>query len=99
MSPFVFDSNQVLEQYEALRRDVLAAGSSFDRGLGLSLFLTRGMSAWLTAVTALLPRSPRPVMISELALERLPVLAPSVRSDLTVMLADMVLACSVEVAG
>jgi len=98
MSLFVPDSNQVLEHYEALRRDVLAASSSFDRGLGLSLFLTRGMSAWLTAVTALMPRAPQPVMISESALERLPVLAPSVRSDLTAMLADMVLACSREVA-
>jgi hypothetical protein len=99
MNPLVLDSNPVLEQYEALRRDVLAAGSSFDRGLGLSLFLTRGMSAWLSAVTALMPRSPRPAMISGPAqFERMPVLAPSVRSDLTVMLADMVLACSVEVA-
>lgn len=99
MSPFVLDSNPVLEQYEALRRDVLASGSSVDRGLGLSLFLTRGMSAWLAAVTALMPRAPRPAMICEpLPFERLPVLAPNVRSDLTVMLADMVLACSVEVA-
>ncbi len=97
MSPFLVDSNQVLEQYEALRRDVLASGSSFDRGLGLSLFLTRGMSAWLAAITALMPRSPRPAIISGPApFERLPVLAPSVRSDLTVMLADMVLACSGE---
>jgi len=95
MSPFLLDSNQLLEQYEALRRDVLAVGSSFDQGLGLSLFLTRGMSAWVAAVTALMPRSPRPAMI----FEPRPVLAPSVRSDLTVMLAGMVLACSGEVAG
>ena len=100
MNPLVLDLKQVLEQYEALRRDVLAAGSSFDRGPGLSLFLTRGMSAWLTALTALMPRSCRPALISEAAqLERPPVLAPGVRSDLTVMLADMVLACSVEVTG
>ena len=99
MSPLVLDSNQVLEQYEALRRDVLAAGSSVDRGLGLSLFLTRGMSAWLAAVTALMPRSPRPAMSSApQPFERMPVLLPSLRSELTVMLADMVLACSVEVA-
>ena len=99
MNPCISDSNPVLEQYEALRRDVLAVGSSFDRGLGLSLFLTRGMSAWLTAVTALMPRSPRPAMISTPPqFERMPVLVPSVRSDLTVMLADMVLACSVEVS-
>ena len=99
MSPFVSDPNQVLEQYESLRRDALAAGASVDRGLGLSLFLTRGMSTWLTAMTALLPRSVRPAMISvPLPFERLPVLAPSVRSDLTAMLADMVLACSREVA-
>jgi hypothetical protein len=97
MNPFVPDSNQVLEQYEALRRDVLAMGSSFDRGPGLTLFLTRGMSTWLAAVTALMPRSPRPAISSEPPrFERLPALAPSVRSDLTVMLADMVLACSVE---
>ncbi len=99
MSPFVLDANQVLEQYEALRRDVLTVGSSFDRGPGLSLFLTRGMSAWLAAVTALMPRSPRSAMISAPPqFERLPVLESSVRSDLTVMLADMVLACSGEVA-
>ena len=99
MSPLVLDSNQVLEQYEALRRDVLATGSSVDRGLGLSLFLTRGMSAWLAAVTALMSRSPRPAMISApQQFERMPVLVPSLRSELTVMLADMVLACSVEVA-
>ena len=99
MSPYVSDSNQVLEQYEALRREALAAGSSVDRGLGLSLFLTHGMSAWLTAMTALMPRSVRPAMISvPPPFERMPVLAPSVRSDLTARLADMVLACSGEVA-
>lgn len=99
MNPFVRDGDHLLGQYEALRREALAAGSSVDRGLGLSLFLTRGMSAWLTAVTALMPRSTRPAMISELPrYDRMPVLAPSLRSDLTVMLADMVLACSMEAA-
>ena len=63
------------------------------------MFLTRGMGAWLVAVTALMPRSPRPAISEPPQFERLPVLAPGVRSDLTVMLADMVLACSVEVAG
>jgi len=100
MSPFIPEANQMLEQYEALRREALAAGSSAERGLGLSLFLTRGMTEWLAALAALLPRSPRPTMISAPSpFEQLPVLAPSLRSDLTVMLADMVLACSVEVAG
>ena len=100
MSSFVLDTKRVLEQYEALRRNVIDAGSSFDGGPGLSLFLTRGMSAWLTALTALMPRPHRPAMSSEPPqFDRLPVLAPGFRSDLTVMLADMVLACSVEVTG
>jgi len=100
MNPQVPDANRIVEQYEALRRDVLAAGSSFAHGPGLSLFLTRGMSAWLTALTALMPCSPRPALICRPAQpERPPVSAPGVRSDLTAMLADMVLACSVEVTG
>lgn len=99
MSPFIPEASQVLEQYEALRREALSAQGSVDRGLGLSLFLTRGMSEWLAALTALMPRSLRPAMSSAPPpFERWPVLVPSVRSDLTTLLADMVLACSVEVA-
>ena len=94
MSPFVPEAHQVLEQYEALRREALSADAAVERGLGLSLFLTHGMSAWLAAVAALLLRPSRAAEAAPF--ERMPVLVPSVRSDLTTLLADMVLACSVE---
>ena len=98
MSPFVPEANQVLEQYEALRREALRTDAAVDRGLGLSLLLTRGMSAWLAAVAALLPRPTRPARSADPPpFERMPVVVPSVRSDLTTLLADMVLACSFEV--
>jgi hypothetical protein len=40
-------------EYEDLRREALHAGSR--RGHGLALFLSRGMKAWLEALTALWP--------------------------------------------
>ena len=41
-------------EYEDLRQEALRAGSH--RGHGLALFLSRGMTAWLEALTALRPR-------------------------------------------
>ena len=72
-------------EYEDLRR--LALQNS-PRGHGLALFLSRGMMAWLEALTALRPRP---------ALQSGPqdsVDLPSVlRPDLTTLLANMVLSC------
>ena len=42
------------QEYENLRQEALQAGSR--RGHGLALFLSRGMMAWLEALTALMPQ-------------------------------------------
>jgi hypothetical protein len=74
------------QEYENLRLEALQA--SAHRGHGLALFLSRGMMAWLEALTAL--RS-RPLLRST---PQEPFDLPSVlRPDLTTLLANMVLSC------
>jgi hypothetical protein len=74
------------QEYENLRREALQTGSR--RGHGLALFLSRGMTAWLEALTAL---RTRPVVKS---VSHESVDLPSVvRPDLTMLLANMVLSC------
>ena len=84
------------EQYEALRREAIDTGALGRRGHGLSLFLTRGMPAWLTALATLTPRRTESADSQQehLPSERSPVLPSCARSEWTVVLADMVLACS-----
>lgn len=91
------DRSSVLEQYEALRLQALEGNGRGMCGHGLALFLSRGMSAWISALTALacppsLPRCEREGSVVSLA--ELPLMA---RSDLTVLLAGMILACQEEV--
>ena len=70
-------------EYEDLRRQAFQTSS---RGHGLALFLSRGMMAWLEALTALASRRIAPPSES--------VDIPSlVRPDLTTLLANMVLSC------
>jgi len=73
-------------EYENLRREAFQARSHC--GHGLALFLSRGMMAWLEALTAL---GSRPVSKGAQC-ESVDVLAV-VRPDLTALLADMVLSC------
>jgi hypothetical protein len=73
-------------EYEDLRREALQAGSR--RGHGLALFLSRGMKAWLEALTSLRPR-PVTKSTSQESVD----LPPVVRPDLTTLLANMVLSC------
>jgi hypothetical protein len=74
------------QQYEDVRREALRVDSR--RGHGLALFLSRGMMAWLEALTALKPRAGLPAMTREA------VDLPSIlRPDLTTLLANMVLSC------
>jgi hypothetical protein len=74
-------------EYEDLRRQALQTSS---RGHGLALFLSRGMMAWLEALTALASR-PRP--IAQSASSESVDLPSVVRPDLTTLLANMVLSC------
>lgn len=91
--PFRSDSSYMADQYEALRKQVLEANSALHRGHGLALFLARGMAGWLAAFAALAPSAERPCRPSEgRSLGCRMNLPPSVQSDLTSVLADMVLA-------
>lgn len=73
-------------EYENLRQESLQPDAR--RGHGLALFLSRGMMAWLEALTAL---KPRPVV--ESAHEPSVDLPSVLRPDLTTLLAGMVLSC------
>jgi hypothetical protein len=97
MTPWGGDPHYVFEQYEALRRE---ARTAVRGGHGLTLFLTRGMPAWLAALTAL---APRPAMAAG---DRAtgppdagPCLASGVRTELIAVLAGMVLGCAGEERG
>lgn len=94
------DSAYVRDQYEALRREALTGDPFGPRGHGLALFLSRGMPAWLAALSMLTPRHApeRATEAEELLLTQAPEFAPAVRSELTLVLAAMVFACSQETA-
>jgi len=74
------------QEYEHLRQEALQSGSR--RGHGLALFLSRGMMAWLEALTALRSRP-----ISQSASQESVDLPSVLRPDLTTLLANMVLSC------
>jgi hypothetical protein len=89
------DEHYVLEQYERLRREAAEGSWDGERGHGLALFLARGMSAWIGALTALAPAARQRQMLTEDSpRDPLPTPPRSVRAELTMALAGMVLACS-----
>lgn len=90
MSSHPFDAEYLLEQYELLRREAIEVSSSTQRGRGLLLFLTRGMVAWIEAVSCL---SRCQVAPAELTISAPPV---SLRPEITTVLANMVLVCMQE---
>jgi hypothetical protein len=83
------DTTYLFDQYESLRKEAL--GSTGRRGHGLALFLSRGMKAWLHALTAFVPSAREDKPFGDK-----PDLPAAVRPDLTLVLADMVLVCSQE---
>jgi hypothetical protein len=93
VSPVGVEPQYVLEQYEALRREALEVAPFGPRGHGLALLVTRGLPAWLTALTALVPSTPRRP-VDEPRAEQAPRLLPTVRVGLTTVLAGLVLACA-----
>ena len=86
------DPRTLLHHYETLRREALATRPLGPRGHGLALFLTRGMAAWLAAVTALASPVTPPTTPAEARPPR--TMLPPERSELTTLLAGMVLACA-----
>jgi hypothetical protein len=94
------DPHIVLEQYEALRREAIETTPGGPRGHGLALVLTRGLPGWLAALTALtMARRPPPPAPAEATRLSGPTLVPSTRTELTTVLAGMVLACAAEREG
>jgi hypothetical protein len=91
------EPQDVVGQYEALRREALEVAPFGPRGHGLALLVARGLPAWLTALTALVPLRPRRP-VDEPRAERAPRLLPAARVELTTVLAGLVLACA-EPAG
>jgi hypothetical protein len=91
---FALESTHIVDQYEALRREAIEADSGGAVGHGLALFLYRGMTAWISALSVLARRPMAGVTPQEGSLRRLTVeLPPAIRCDLTAVMADMVLAC------
>jgi len=83
MNRVVIDAEYLLEQYELLRGNTV-------RGHGLHLLLTRGMLAWIEAVSCL---SGRPAEAVEPGRSPPPF---SSRPEVTTVLANMVLGCMQE---
>ena len=91
MNYHTLDPEYLLEQYELLRREALALPTDTQRGYGLLLFLTRGMLAWMEALSCL--SGPATRTASDSSSDPLPV---SVRPQLMTVLANMVLVCMQE---
>jgi hypothetical protein len=93
VSPVGAEPQEVLEQYEALRREALEVAPFGPRGHGLALLLARGLPAWLTALTALVPSRPKR-SVNEPRGEQVLRLLPAARVELTTVLAGLVRACA-----
>ena len=93
MTPVGAEPQDGVEHYEALRHEALDVAPFGPRGHGLALLIARGLPAWLTALTALVPSRPRRLG-DEPRAERSPRLLPAARVELTTVLAGLVLACA-----
>jgi len=94
VSPAGADAMDVLDQYEALRREALEVAPFAPRGHGLALVIARGLPAWLTALTALAPSRPARAVDEPGPAPASSRLLPAARVELTTVLAGMVLACA-----
>jgi hypothetical protein len=94
VSPVGVEPQYVVEQYEAVRREALEVAPFGPRGHGLALLIARGLPAWLTALTALVPSTPRRSVDERRAERAAPRLLPTARGELTTVLAGLVLACA-----
>lgn len=97
MTSIRIDTDYVHQQYKTLCQEAMSADPWGQRGHGLSLFLTRGMNAWVETLTVLMPQSKKTSQSDNPVTPwQTPELPVSVRSDLTTVLAEMVLACTQE---
>jgi hypothetical protein len=84
----------MLDQYESMRKAATSGSPLSQTSYGLALFLSRGMAGWLFAMPQLV--LPPPAAASAKDSDRLPDLPVAAQTDLTLLLADMVLACQTE---
>ena len=81
------DSNQLCRQYEVVRQEAATDIAFARQGYGVALLMTRGMAAWLKAVSTLCLPSVGPVPAGSGDIE----LTPPVRSEMARVLASLVL--------
>ena len=82
------DSDQVRRQYEVVRHDAATDVAFARQGYGVALLMSRGMPAWLKAVSTLCLPSVGPAPAGSGNTK----LAPPVRSEMARVLASLVLA-------
>ena len=92
------NSSYVLDQYEAMRREALGCDTYGPRGHGLALFLSRGMPAWMAALSVFDGSQYQQYSAEDIQLPRSMNLPAEARSELTLVWASMVLACTKEIA-
>ena len=89
----LLDADYLQAQYERLRAEGLQV-TTWERGHGLPLFVSRGMAAWMKALSTLAPRPDVPAEANHPPSAAVLVEMPeAARSDLTAVLATMVLGC------
>lgn len=83
-----------LEEYEFIRQEAMETHLHGQRGHGLALFVTRGMVDWFNALKILMKSA---FSVEHAMTSNSQVLLPSfVRSDLTLVLTNMIIACTQE---
>jgi hypothetical protein len=82
--------------YEQLRRDAMGRSTFSGQGLGLALFLRRGMTAWMQAWSECAGKVESETLSVSGGNETVPV---SMRSQLTGLLAGMILSLQQEVTA
>lgn len=91
MSCRTLDADYLREQYETLRQEALDVSVEAPRGHGLALFLTRGMVAWIEALSTLTRRQVQKA-------QNVSALPIAIRPEMTSVLANMILICMTEEA-
>ena len=86
--------NRMVDQYEALRKEAAGGGAISQNAYGLALFLSRGMTDWILASTKLVLQ-PTAIVSTQ---DSSPIaVSTAAQTDLTLLLANMVLACQQEI--
>jgi hypothetical protein len=94
MIPDFSEVNCMVDQYEALRKEATGGDAIFKNAYGLALFLSRGMTDWILASAKFVSQSTAIVSTQDSS----PVaVSAAAQADLTLLLANMVLACQREI--